>query len=81
MTKNVDRKYLRARSEEFVKSIVEMSKRKEEPAKPQEPIKDVGKIEGLAKVLKDKDAEKPRKYWEKPVKTEDSTKRHRKRRR
>ena len=67
MAKNIDRKYVRARSEEFVKSIVEMSQRKEDPASPLAPVVDTKKIEDITMKLKEKSADKHKDYWETPT--------------
>ena len=69
MTKNVDRKYLRARSADFVKGMVEISQRKEAPASAEAPIVDVKKIEDITMKLKEQTADKSKSYWEKPVAT------------
>jgi len=68
MPKNVDRKYIRARSADFVKSIVEISRRKEEPASPLAPVVDVKKIEDITMKLKEQSADRNKNYWEKPDK-------------
>ncbi len=67
MTKNVDRKYVRAQSADFVKNIVEMSQRKEEPPSAEAPVVDVKKIEDITMKLKEKSADKHKDYWEKPA--------------
>ena len=67
MAKNVDRKYLRAQSADFVKGMVEISQRREDPASPQVPIVDVKKIEDITTHLKEQTADRSKSYWEKPA--------------
>jgi len=62
---NPKRTMIRAKSSDFLQSIVEKSKQKEEPAVPQEQVKDMQKIEQMTNALKDKQASKPQHYWEK----------------
>ncbi len=64
-----DRKSVRAQSADFLKSVVEMTKRKEGPATPLEKIRDTQKIAELAKDLKNKNAEKSQSYWTKRSKS------------
>lgn len=62
-----NRAYIRGKSAEFVQNVVQMTRRKEEPASPEAPIVDTKKIEEITMKLKEKSADKlkNRNYWEK----------------
>ncbi|MBD3262795.1 hypothetical protein GF374_00255 [Candidatus Woesearchaeota archaeon] len=53
-----NRKIMRKKSAEFVKALVERSKKKAEPAQPHEPEKDTKKIKQITGLLKQEHAEK-----------------------
>lgn len=50
------KKLIRAKSAEFVKALVEKSKQKEEPAKPDYGEKDMEKVKKITQELKDQHA-------------------------
>jgi len=54
----MDRKLIRAKSAEFLKSLVEKTQKKEEPAKPDFGEEDTEKIKRLTKNVKEIYAEK-----------------------
>ena len=63
-----NRKVIRAQSADFLKGIVEKSKRKEEPATPDYGLKDTAKIEKITENLKASHAAKPHVFYEKKPK-------------